>query len=194
MSYENGSDLFGNGMLSWVQWYQYYAAQMRKNDRQIDAKFDRENVFKVRPGKIAKIGQKCCKVWPKSSAENCKRKQMQSISAMNSQSSINWVQLRNSNLNVDWDHVYTLVDREASTFWWEASVDRLGPFTVNDLNLTKLAQICIEKKTFRSKIFTQASKTNDSLTRASKTNDFLRKRASKTNDFSREQTNDRALS
>ena len=30
--------------------------QMRKNDR--DAKFDRENVFKVWPGKIAKIGQK----------------------------------------------------------------------------------------------------------------------------------------
>ena len=37
--------------------------QMRKNDRQMrkndrDAKFDRENVFKVWPGKIAKIGQK----------------------------------------------------------------------------------------------------------------------------------------
>ena len=135
MSYENGSDLFGNGMLSWVQWYQYYAAQMRKNDRQIDAKFDRENVFKVRPGKIAKIGQKCCKVWPKSSAENCKRKQMQSISAMNSQSSINWVQLRNSNLNVDWDHVYTLVDREASTFWWEASVDQDFYVDQNDVVL-----------------------------------------------------------
>ena len=30
---------------------------MRKNDRQIDAKFDPENVFKVRPGKIAKMLQ-----------------------------------------------------------------------------------------------------------------------------------------
>ena len=89
---------------------------------------------------------------------------------MNSQSSINWVQLRNSNLNVDWDHVYTLVDREASTFWWEASVDRLGPFTVNDLNLTKLAQICIEKNVSienfhaseqNKRFFTQASEQNE---------------------------------
>ena len=39
-------------------------------------------------------------------------------------------------LSVDWDHVYTLVDREASTFLREAQVDRLGPFTVLD----KLAQ------------------------------------------------------
>ena len=61
---------------------------MRKNDR--DAKFDRENVFKVRPGKSCKIRPgKLYKVWPKSLAENCcKRKQTQSISAMNSQSSI----------------------------------------------------------------------------------------------------------
>ena len=81
--------------------------QMRKNDRQMrkndrDAKFDRENVFKVRPGKSCKIRPgKLYKVWPKSLAENCcKRKQTQSISAMNSQSSINWVQLQNSNLNL----------------------------------------------------------------------------------------------
>ena len=95
--------------------------QMRKNDRQIDAKFDNENVFKVRPGKMYKV-------WPKSSAENCKRKQMQSISAMNSQSSINWVQLRNLNLwfvktsteaSTLWD-ASANVDREASTFSREA--------------------------------------------------------------------------
>ena len=79
----------------------------------------------------------------------------QFLPAMNSQSSINWVQLRNLNL---W---FVKTSTEASTFWWEASVDRnhvvhavvlvltsiwgsvrrLGPrgcfglvFTVNDLN------------------------------------------------------------
>ena len=42
----------------------------------------------------------------------------QFLPAMNSQSSINWVQLRNLNL---W---FVKTSTEASTFWWEASVDQ----------------------------------------------------------------------
>ena len=106
-----------------------------------------KNVAKVGRKIVAKLGPKSWEirprkmytVWPKSSADNCcKRKQMQSISAMNSQSSINWVTiLQNSNLIqtkilTTWmgDVVQLNVDQEASTFWWEASVDRSWGFNL----------------------------------------------------------------
>ena len=194
--------------------------------------------YKIRSGKSCKIRPgKLYKVWPKSSAENCKRKQMQSISAMNSQSSIDRVQI---DWNFGWENIAkfgreklqksaenlakigknvtkirtclpqkmrcfnligmppmigttlcAVVDWEASTFWWEASVDQdhvvcrcsnvdevlsqqMTLWDASAVDWNHVVHVVVSTSIGSFNLFGRPPSVDQNLfTRASKTNDFF---------------------